>query len=54
MVFRAFDLSMQKVETEGHKVQDQSWVHSETLSERQEKRGKEREGRENCKFFFYS
>lgn len=52
MVSRAFDLSVQKVGTEGHKVQDQPWVHSETLSEKQEKRGKEREGRENCKFSY--
>lgn len=46
MVSHAFDLNVQKVGTEGYKVQDQPWVHSETLSERQEKRAKEREGRE--------
>lgn len=52
MVSRAFDLSVQKVGTEGYEVQDQPWGHSETLSERQEKRGKEKGGRENHKFSY--
>lgn len=45
----ASDLTVQKVEAERYKVQDHPWVHSETLSERQGKKGEEKRGRERGK-----